>query len=426
MIMNDVPNPAQWVNQAEELLHRYKAEAIAARHHLHRNPDLSGEEENTVRYLKEILRQWITDTDQFWQPLPNALVVLLPPTNSKQQQREPAIALRADLDALPIQEQTKVAWASAHPGKMHACGHDVHTAGLLLALAVLAHMPRAKSLVAIFQPSEERAPGGAYQLIQQGLFQHFPIQIIGAGHVDPNLPLGTLGVRAGPFLASAHEWKLTFRGGGGHATLPHQSSGNALTCAMQFWQTVQARHTHWHSPLEPILLHLGILQAGRAPNIIPEQAFLHGTLRTFSDEVRARILKELLAVARQVATLHGCTVEAHLPPGYPVLVNNSRYTAHWRKVLDGLSWFQGRIQEVPPRMGADDFAWYTQYVPGVYWRVGVRTSDEATHRPLHHPEFLPPDDAVLWMARTFLGTFFAFQHFEPENPNENKPSNRYP
>ncbi len=416
------PATTQWINQAEQLLNDFQETAIAVRHHLHKYPDLSGEEENTVRYLKKILQQQLPDRTEFWQPLPNALIIALPATNrSNPNPEHQAIALRADLDALPIQEQTQVEWASTHPNKMHACGHDVHTAGLVLALIVLARLPRTKQLVAIFQPSEERAPGGAYQLIQQGLLQRFPIQIIGAGHVDPNLPLGTLGIRAGPFLASAHEWKITFRGEGGHATLPHQCKGNALTCAIQFWQAIQARHTHWHPPLEPILLHLGILQAGSAPNIIPGQAFLHGTLRTFSDEVRARILKEMVAVARQVATLHGCTFEAHLPTGYPVLVNDPYYTAHWRKIVGQLPWFQGRIQEVPPRMGADDFAWYTQHVPGVYWRVGVRTDEKATHYPLHHPAFLPSDEAVLWMARAFLSAFFAFQHIAPENQDENKP-----
>ena len=311
----------------------------------------------------------------------------------------PTIALRADMDALPIEEQSGVEYASEIAGRMHACGHDAHTACLLTTAQLLNERRGAISgaVRLIFQPCEEKLPGGASAMIDEGALAEadgtLGVREIFGQHVSPDLPVGTIGIRSGAYMASADEIYVTVRGEGGHAAGPHRLATDVTLVASHVvvaLQSVVSRNAH---PAAPTVLSIGRLVADGATNVIPATARIEGTLRAMDEAWRFRAHDLIRRVVEQTAAAYGATAEIDIVVGYPLLVNDAVAAAFVRqsaidfvgadKVVDLEAWF-----------GAEDFAYYLQDIPGAFYRFGTGNPEKNTEYGLHNPRFNIDEDAL--------------------------------
>ncbi|HUY83165.1 MAG TPA: M20 aminoacylase family protein [Steroidobacteraceae bacterium] len=292
-----------------------------------------------------------------------------------------AVGLRADIDALPITERNGFAHRSTHPGKMHACGHDGHTAMLLAAAKHLAkHRNFDGTVYLIFQPAEEGG-AGAREMIRDGLFERFPMEAIFGAHNWPGLAAGEFAVRPGPVFASTNEFRLTVRGRGAHAAMPHNGVDPVpVACQIvQAWQTVITRNKH---PVEPGLLSVTMIRAGEAINVIPETCELQGTVRTFSTGTLDLIERRMHKLAESICDAHEATCEFAFGRNYPPTINHPRETAFVREVLGDLVG-PGRVHDFEPTMGAEDFSFFLLEKPGCYFLIG---NGDGAHRMGGHGE----------------------------------------
>ncbi len=369
-------------------------ELVTWRRHLHAYPELSFQEKETQRFVSAQLDQ--LGVFSVREIGGTGLVADL-----EGKEEGPWVALRADMDALPIQEIADRPYRSQRKGLMHACGHDAHMAMLLGAAALLAqHKPWTKGGVRlIFQPGEERAPGGASLLLNEGVLSDRPIRAIWGIHVTPQLPVGQVGLRAGPFMAASDELHMTLRGPGGHAAYPHQTPDPIAVGALLVTE-LQAIVSRAADPRSPTVLTIGQFHAGEAPNVIPTEARLAGTLRTFDEGWRARAKALLQILITQKTQAWGLTAELYFAPGYPVLYNDpslTKRTEEWLRALLG----DTAVQELPLWMSSEDFAFYSQVVPACFIRLGTAGPDPSTQQMVHTPAFdideraLPIGAAVL-------------------------------
>lgn len=367
---------------------------VAWRRHLHAYPELSFQEKETQRFVSAQLEQ--LGVFSVREIGGTGLVADL-----EGKEGGPWVALRADMDALPIEEIADRPYRSQQKGVMHACGHDAHTAMLLGAATLLAqYKPWTKGGVRlIFQPGEERAPGGASLLLNEGVLSERPIHGIWGIHVTPQLPVGQVGLRAGPFMAASDELHITLRGPGGHAAYPHQTPDPIAVGALLVTE-LQAIVSRAADPRSPTVLTIGQFHAGEAPNVIPTEARLGGTLRTFDEGWRARAKSLLQTLITQKAQAWGLTADLHFAPGYPVLYNDpslTKRTEDWLRALLG----DTAVQELPLWMSSEDFAFYSQVVPACFIRLGTAGPEPSTQRMVHTPAFdideraLPIGAAVL-------------------------------
>jgi amidohydrolase len=338
-------------------------QVIEWRRHLHRHPEPSFAEHETARFVAETLESLGVATER---PTSTSVVGRLG--------SGPAIALRADIDALPIAEESGVDFASTRPGFMHACGHDGHTAMLLGAAKQLAEdPPPGHEIRFIFQHAEELAPGGAKDLVDAGVMDG--VRFVYGCHLWTPLEYGKVVARPGPFMAAADFFRLTIRGKGGHAGLPHTADDTVVAAAavVTELQHVVARRI---DPLQPAVVTIGSFHAGDAPNVIPGEAVLTGTTRSFDPEVRARLPRLIEETAALVAQAHGATAELDFQFGYKPVVNDPDAT---RVVQDAIG---DRLTELDPIMGGDDFSAYLEHAPGCYAFIGA-----GGEYPHHHPRF---------------------------------------
>jgi hippurate hydrolase len=358
---NTTETPMQ-MNALREQVATVLPEMIALRHRIHQHPELAFEEHLTSDLVAERLAAWGYDV---YRGLGRTGVVgtLRHGSGAK------AIGLRADMDALPITEATGLPYASRHAGRMHACGHDGHTATLLAAARVLAQT-RAFSgtLHLIFQPAEE-GPGGAQRMIDEGLFERFPCDAVFALHNAPGQPVGTLAFRSGPTLASADRVLITLRGTGGHGAMPHHAqdpivAGASLVLALQ---SIVARNV---DPLASAVVTVGLFQAGTANNVIPGRATLELSVRALDREVRALLRRRIHELAQAQAASLGVTAEVDYQDGYPVLVNTPAETAFAQQVAIELLGRERVLLDKPPVMGSEDFAFMLERRPGCYFFLG--------------------------------------------------------
>ncbi|CAE6839921.1 Hippurate hydrolase [Paraburkholderia aspalathi] len=282
-----------------------------------------------------------------------------------------AVAVRADMDALPITEATGLPYSSVHPGKMHACGHDGHTTMVLGAARHLARTRRFDGTVhLVFQPAEEvGSDSGAQRMIADGLFERFPCEAIFGLHNHPGAPAGTFMFRSGPFMAACDTVDITIHGRGGHAARPHLATdplviGAGLVTALQ---TVVSRNI---DPMQPAVVTIGAFNAGHAPNVIPETARLQLSVRSFDPEVRTLLETRIRALANAHVQAHGASVEIDYVPGYPVLVNSTQETEFALQVARELVGDERVVDGFGPIAGSEDFAYYLQEKPGCFLRVG--------------------------------------------------------
>ena len=357
--------------------------ATAHRRHLHMYPEVSGTEVETTRYIRRALEAmgiacWDLQSK-------TGVVAEIGNDNG------PTLALRADIDALPIVEQTGLDYASKNEGAMHACGHDFHTASLLGAVQILkAQEDSLKGKVRfIFQPAEE-SNQGARALIAEGVLEG--VDAIIGFHNKPELPVGTIGVKEGPLMAAVGQFKAEITGVGTHAAAPHNGNDPIVTACQVIAnaQAIVARHT---SPLEPVVLSVSHIEAGNTWNVIPEKVFFEGTIRTFNKEVERKMTEQFEKMIVQTADIYGQkgSIEWILTP--PVVHNDAAVT----KVVKSVTEKFATVVTPEVTLGAEDFANYMEHVPGCFVFIGT-----GCPREWHHPAFLVDDAALPFAIQYFV------------------------
>lgn len=361
---------------------------IDLRHEIHAHPELGYEERETSRRILErienlpgmTVRKGVAGT---------GIVATL---NADRQ--GPCVALRADMDALPITEETGKPYASKHAGRMHACGHDGHVACLVGVATVLARHADALSgpVKFIFQPAEESG-GGGEKMVAEGVLDNPRVDAAFALHGWPTLDVGTVGTRAGPALASTNPFDITIHGRGSHAAYPHRGVDPIVIAAhvVVALQTIVSRNT---DPLDSVVVTVGKIEAGTAVNIIPPSALLRGTIRTLNPQTRRETVERVVRIARGTAEALGGRAEIATRDGYPVLVNDAEAAGFFMRVARESLGDERVDANVPASLGAEDFAYVAQRVPACFWRLGVRPKGTDNYPGLHHPKYDFSDDAI--------------------------------
>jgi amidohydrolase len=319
------------------------------------------------------------------------------------------VALRADMDALPILEQTNFPYKSKNKGVMHACGHDLHMTCVIGAATILSEMTdELKGNVKfIFQPSEEVHPGGAKPMIQAGVLKNPNVSGVFGLHCDSAIPVGKIGVRDGPMMAQADDFDIVVLGKGGHGARPHDGV-DAIVVASQIIQALQTIPSRKISPVEPVVISVGKIEGGTARNIICDRVTLKGTARSLNQEVARKIPQLLKEIASGIAKSAGASAEVDYHTGYPVLVNHPKATNLARNTISKM-FGKEAIFEIPkPMMGAEDFAYYLEKVPGSFLRLGIRNPNRNAIYPWHHPKFTVDEDAIKIGASVLAGIAFDF------------------
>jgi len=321
------------------------------------------------------------------------------------------IALRADMDALPVCEAVDIAWKSKNENVMHACGHDVHTACLMGAAQVLNAIRDdfEGTVLLVFQPGEEKAPGGARLMLEAGVFDNYKPDLILAQHVSVDYQTGTMGFRSGKIMASADEIHVKVRGKGGHGALPHLVNDTVLATAQTLVALQQVRSRLCH-PLTPMVLTFGKLIAAGAQNIIPHEVQLSGTLRTMDETWRQEAKQHIRRIITDTTAAYGCTAEIEMPDGYPCVVNDELITTQARNFA--AEWVgEEHIVELETRMTSEDFAFFTQQYPATFYRFGVKGEINMHTGGLHSADFMIDESALptgfggmAWLAYRFLNS----------------------
>ncbi|MBI3258879.1 MAG: amidohydrolase [Ignavibacteriae bacterium] len=359
-------------------------EIISNRRHLHRNPELSFYEYNTSAYIQNKLSEMgITST-----------VMATTGVIAEIGHGERCVALRADIDALPIEEETGLEFASLNKGVMHACGHDAHTSMLLGAAKILKNHEHELSGIVklIFQPGEEKVPGGASILIKEGVLTNPAPEVIFGQHVFPGNPVGESSFVAGSMMASADELYWTIRGKGCHAAQPHQGIDPILVAA-ELIMHLQSIITKIRNPLAPGVLAITSIHGGTVTNIVPDTVELKGTLRSFDNEWRYLALAEIKKRSEMIAEMHGAICEFNPLIGYPPLVNNQVAVNFARKTAESI-FGEETVSDFEPKMWGEDFSFYAQEIPACFWVMGVRPLELDEMPGLHNAHFTPDEDAL--------------------------------
>ena len=359
----------------------------AIRRHLHRHPELSFEEHRTQAYVASRLKELGVS---YANAAGTGLVAEIHGNGSG-----PTVALRADMDGLPIQERNDTDYASEVPGVMHACGHDVHTANLLGAAEILQSLRShfAGKVRLLFQPGEEKLPGGATLMIKDGALERPTPRAIFGQHVHPPLAAGKVGFRPGIYMASTDELHLTVKGKGGHGAMPHHAV-DPIVITAHLITAVQQLISRNTDPTLPAVITFGRIESdGGATNVIPNRVTLLGTMRTLDEAWRKELHKRLRALVTGMASSMGGEAELEINHGYPFLKNDERLT-RWATSEAKRYLGEENVVDLPIRMTGEDFAFYTHHVPACFYRLGVKNEGAGITRPVHTDTF-DVDEACL-------------------------------
>jgi amidohydrolase len=372
----------------KEKASKYKTEVIELRRHLHQNPELSFQEFNTSKFVCDKLDEFGIEYEKGY--VKTGIVGLIKGNNPKSK----TIALRADLDALPILEENNISYKSVNEGVMHACGHDVHTASLLGAAKILNEVKDQfnGTIKLIFQPGEEKLPGGASLMIAEGVLDNpSPDAVIGQ-HVYPQLEAGKVGFRSGMYMASCDELYVTIKGEGGHAALPHQNI-DPILISSHIITALQQLISRMMPPTIPAVLSFGKIIGNGATNIIPDRVELEGTFRAMNEEWRAVAHKRMTKMAESIAESMGGECEFRIEKGYPFLVNDEIVTGQAKEAAIQFLGAENVI-DLDLRMTAEDFAYYSQLKPSCFYRLGIRNEAENIISGLHTSTFNIDESAL--------------------------------
>jgi len=368
-------------NKIKQLAKEYHKEITLLRRQMHSNPELAFEEYETATLVAKFLKE---NGIEYQEGIAKTGVVgLIKGKNPTAK----TIALRADMDALPIIELNEVDYKSKNEGKMHACGHDAHTSSLLGAAKILKNLSSEfeGTIKLIFQPSEEKYPGGAKVMIEEGVLENPKPDVIFGQHVFPELDTGMAGMKSGKYMASTDEIFLTVKGKGGHGAIPQKNIDPVLIAShiVVALQQIVSRNAN---PSMPTVISFGRFIAEGQTNVIPDEVKLSGIMRTFDEKWRAEIKEKVTHLSQSIASGMGGTCEVFIDPGYPFLVNDEKTTENARAyAIEFLG--KENVKELELRTTAEDFAYFTQKIPGCFYRLGTRNVAKNINSNLHTATF---------------------------------------
>jgi hippurate hydrolase len=370
-----------------QLASAYAADTIAIRHHLHAHPELSYKEFETSKFIQ----QKLDSLGIPYQIMAGTGVVALIEGKVPDSR---VVALRADIDALPILEENKVPYRSLNEGVMHACGHDVHTSCLLGAARILQETKNewTGTVKLIFQPGEERNPGGASILIKEGVLDNPKPSLIVGMHVNPQLETGKLSFRGGKVMASADELYITVKGKGGHAAAPHQTT-DVILVASHLVVALQQVVSRNNNPFSPSVLSICSFNGGHTTNVIPNEVKLMGTFRAMDESWRMKAHGLIRQIVQSVSLGMGAEIDLHIDIGYPCVYNDEKlHPIAMAKAAEFMG--QEQVEETELRMGAEDFGYYSQKIPGCFFRLGTGNINRGITSGVHTPSFDIDENAI--------------------------------
>ena len=369
---------------------RVSDQMVTIRRRIHQHPELAFEEVQTAQTIIEELER--LGIPYSYGGEGTGVVGRL----GTEEPGRPVVALRAEMDALPGNEKTGLPYSSKVSGKMHACGHDAHTAMALGAASLLQDSPPPGDVVFVFQPAEERG-GGSRVVLDSG--QIDDVQAIFAAHVSRRYTVGQIVVGDGVITAQSDRFEIRIRGKGGHGARPHESI-DAVVIAGSLINAVQTMVSRELNPVHPSVITIGRIEAGSAPNVIAEEAILEGTIRSTHPDIRSQIHRGLRRMAAAFAELHGAAIDLDLSAGYPPVVNTQRETDLARRAARRVVGDDALLDMEHPSMGSEDFSYFLRKLPGAYVRLGARAEGEE-HIPLHSPAFTV-DERVMEVGAAFF------------------------
>ncbi|WP_077617150.1 M20 family metallopeptidase [Bacillus sinesaloumensis] len=374
-----------------DALDKKYAEMVEMRRYLHQHPEVSFKEYKTAEYIANFYENLGVEVRR--NVGGNGIVAKISGTKPG-----PTVALRADFDALPIQDEKDVPYKSTNPGVMHACGHDGHTATLLVLAKTLHEMKEqlTGTVVLIHQHAEEFAPGGAISMIEDGCLEG--VDVIFGTHLWSTIPTGTIDYRVGPVMAAADRFEIKIQGLGGHGAHPHTTK-DAIVIGSQLVTNLQQIVSRRVDPIESAVVTVGSFVAENPFNVIADTASLQGTVRTFSEEVRTQIEGEIERIVKGTCMAADSSYTYAFHRGYPAVVNHEEQTNFLVEVAKSVPGVH-HVQETAPQMGGEDFAYYLQHVPGTFFFTGAMPVDKTKAYPHHHPKFDIDEKAMLIAAKT--------------------------
>lgn len=388
------------LSRIKDIATKLSPRLIEIRRHLHSHPELSGQEHHTAAFVAGVLssngvhvREGVGKT---------GVIGEVQGTPSDR----PCLAIRTDMDALPIQERTGLEYASKAAGVMHACGHDVHTTvglGTAMVLSQLAEELPGKVRF-LFQPAEEIAQGASWMVQDKAMDN---VSAILSLHVFPSIPAGKVGIRYGALTAAADELDIIIVGESGHGARPHEAI-DAIWIAAQVITTLQQAISRTQNPLRPVVLSIGQISGGRAPNVIADSVKLRGTVRSLHPETRANLPLWIEKIVGNVCASYGAQYEVNYRPGTPGVQNDLALSQLLQTAAEE-AWGSDRVQVLTePSLGAEDFSLYLEHAPGSMFRLGVGYEDRAINYPLHHPQFEVNESAIVTGVVTLAYSAFKY------------------
>ncbi|MGE0089193.1 MAG: M20 family metallopeptidase [Bacteroidales bacterium] len=372
----------------KSLSEKYFLQVVEIRHHIHQHPELSFSEFETSKYISSLLSAMHV---KFKTGMAGTGITGI--IEGKNPEKS-CIALRADMDALPIDEKNDFPFKSVNKGIMHACGHDAHTAALIGVIMILNDLKNEfeGTIKFIFQPAEEKLPGGAKMMIEEGVLENPKPSLIIAQHAYPELPSGKIGIKTGIYMASSDEIYITVKGKGGHAAMPDKIDNTVLIAAQLILELQQIPKNLTPEGI-PTVLSIGKAIANGATNIIPDEVHLEGTFRTMNEDWREKAHIQIDKIAHELAIKNKVIIEVNILKGYPVLYNDKEYT---ERTIESAIELIGKENVVllDSRMTSEDFAYYSQEIPAIFYRFGVTKPGAASFFPLHSPNFTIHDKSL--------------------------------